>query len=188
MELVLSGERSACIGRDNDFFWKPSFLSDLSAYKGSMDFSRGNVALTFGADTGTIDLNAFSVGAASTVTVENVSAPFKAKSMTIADGTVFNLSAGTEGDGLSVASLEAESLALGGVVALRIASMPRIPSGVSAVRFVTVKQGTLDLTKFTLEIAGSGARHCKGLRVDETEEGAALVAVFEHPGLMLLLK
>ena len=170
-------------GRGN---WQ--FKGSLSDYRGSMTFAKPGSTVLFGTDSGTIDLDALSFASSMTVTVENVSAPLKAKTLTLGDGTVFNLSAGTEGDDLSVASLEAESLALEGAITLRIASMPRIPCGVSEVRLVTVKQGTLDVSKFSLDIAGSGARHCKGLRVDETEEGTALVAVFEHPGLMLLVK
>lgn len=208
MHLALSGDEGTGLKGDNSKFWMPSFVSDLSAYRGSMDFSNGNVALTFGAETGTIDMKSFAIGYASTVTVENISAPFKAQTLTIADGVVFNLAAAEDrvspdcsGDNLvtelssayevtniKVASLEAQTLTLAGSVTLRLADLPKIPKNITSLTLVKAAAGTLDAAKFAVMIDGAGSRHFKGVKVVATAEGDALVAEFDHPGALLIIR
>lgn len=170
------------------------FLRSLAGYKGTMDFSQGPRNLTFDTKVGVTDMAALKFATAATVTVNNVSAPLKAKALTVGANSLFNLKATTYGNGdaavVSNSCLAAGSASVTGPESFKLTgSIPRIGQG-ARLKLLSVASGTLPtVDNFSVVDNTTGKAKLKNIAVVDDGEGQSLVASFEGKrGLLLVFR
>ena len=178
----ISSERNCALAAAGTKWVDWTFNGDMSGYKGTLDFSSGHVALTFGANTGTIAMKSLKFGAGTSVKVLNTT-PIRAESLTIGNGDTFDfsISSGT------CPSFSADSVVVSGTTVFNLDSETSFDGVTNRFALVSSAVGGLSLANFTANATGGSLRNFAGLEIETGANGTSqtLYALYA-PSVMLV--
>ena len=178
----ISSERDCALAAAGTKWVDWTFNGDMSGYKGTLDFSNGYVALTFGANTGAMNMKNLIFGAGTSVKIRNTT-PIRVGTLTIGNGDTFDfsISSGT------CPSFSADAVSVSGTVVFNLSG--ETPFNGEAHRFALVSSasGGLSLANFTVNATGGFARNFAGLTIDTGVDGMSqtLYAVYDPSGMLV---
>lgn len=178
----ISSERGCALAAFDTKWVDWTFNGDMSGYKGTLDFSNGHVALTFGANTGSIDMKNLKFGAGTSVTILNTT-PIRVGTLTMGNGDTFNfpISSG------ACASFVADVVSVSGTVVFNLDGEPPFDGETNRFALVSSAAGGLFPANFTVNASGCLAGNFAGFEIVTGEDGTSqtLYAVY-NPSVMLV--
>ena len=178
----ISSERDCALAAAGTKWVAWTFNGDMSGYKGTLDFSNGYVALTFGANTGAMDMKNLKFGAGTSVKILNTT-PIRVGTLTMGNGDTFNfsISSGT------CPSFSADAVVVSGTTVFNLDGEAPFNGETNRYALVSSAAGGLSPANFTVNATGCFAGSFAGFEIVTGVDGMSqtLYAVYV-PSVMLV--